>query len=301
MKKDLEEIFNNAKKVSLTESERSLILNRIIDPETIDTVRNISSPRLYSLGGVATLTHYYSRFGIVRFRTMLSICAIMIALLGTTGAYAQMSLPGDLLYPIKIHISEKLEYVIAITPKAQAVLEATFATRRLEEAAALLYANKLTARQSTELAGEFSTYTEKLVGHLSELRSHGDGEDANRINSSFTASLQTHQEILNVFAASSSLHGGYMHNTEATSTEIQNSARAKTNNNEAEKRMAPSATTTLIMRGNEASGTSTNTKQAITVEVSPEAEQLPSIDSSSTEKVNMKNDFNSLPTLPSSY
>ncbi len=228
MKKDLEELFASAKKISLTDIEKTSILNTIVGTSTPENVRNISSPRLYTAGGVATLTDYYSRWSVMRYRNTLTSFAFIIALLGTTGAYAQMSLPGELLYPIKIHVGEKLEYVVAITPRAQAIVEATFATRRLEEATALLYTHKLTESRSTELAAEFSVYSEKLIGHLGELRKNGNEEEANKIHSSFEASLQTHQEVLNVFQASSSLNENLFNKNEGTSTKINSSVNQNT-------------------------------------------------------------------------
>lgn len=224
MKQDVEQIFETAKKMSLTGTEKNNILNHILGGETLHTVRKEESERLHTIGGMASLTGYYPHMSILRYRVLSSLTVIVV-LLGTTGAYAQMSLPGELLYPIKIHVNEKVEYLTALTPKAQALVEATFAGRRLEEASALLYSDKLTPSKSTELAAQFSAHTENLVGHLSELRKRGDDKGANEINTLFVSSIESHQNILNVFEASSSfktiLNGKLLNATNGTTTQLR--------------------------------------------------------------------------------
>lgn len=270
MKTDLEQLFNNAKQISLTAEEKNSILNNVIGKIEEEPVRKVTPWRLYKLGGVATLIGSCSPISLMRYRTTLTAFAFMVALLGTTGAYAQISLPGEWLYPIKIHVNEKLEYLSAMTPKAQALLEATFATRRLEEATTLLSTNKLTKSNSTELAAEFSVYTEKLTEHLGELRKNGNGEDANKIDSSFEASIQNHQEILSVLQASSSANENLLHKSDVNDTKKKspsNEGKEKPSVKIEDEDLAPFVTTPSVT--NQDNGEAVNIKETNTVEVPP--------------------------------
>ncbi len=52
---------------------------------------------------------------------------------GGTGVIAENALPGDVLYPVKIHVNENIESTLAFTPKSNAEVAIKQATKRLEE------------------------------------------------------------------------------------------------------------------------------------------------------------------------
>ena len=63
--------------------------------------------------------------------------ALLLLLLvggGTTGIVAEKSLPGDVLYPVKIHINENFESAVAFTAKSDAEVSVKHAAKRLAEA-----------------------------------------------------------------------------------------------------------------------------------------------------------------------
>jgi hypothetical protein len=62
--------------------------------------------------------------------------ALLLLLLvggGATGVVAEKSLPGDVLYPVKIHINENFESAIAFTAKSDAEVSVKQAARRLRQ------------------------------------------------------------------------------------------------------------------------------------------------------------------------
>lgn len=217
MNKDTESLFKSAKTLSLTATEKSRILREILDisptGEPVQNVRKEDTSRLYEIGRVSPFAHYYSRFKLTRVRAVASMAAVLV-LLGITGVNAQGALPGDFLYPMKINVNEKLAYIGAHTLEAQALLEATFATRRLEEAHELLYENKLTVRASEQLAVGFSAYSEKFAQHIDDLVESGETQEAEAMNIKFASSLTAHREVLGVLVASSSVSGRLLRSIE---------------------------------------------------------------------------------------
>lgn len=52
---------------------------------------------------------------------------------GGTGVVAEKALPGDVLYPVKIHVNENIQSALAVTAQGDAEVAIKQATRRLEE------------------------------------------------------------------------------------------------------------------------------------------------------------------------
>src|SRR5438552_3912642 len=63
-----------------------------------------------------------------------SIAALIMLASAGTALGAQNALPGDVLYPVKLHVNEKLETALASSPEAKALVSADLAERRLSEA-----------------------------------------------------------------------------------------------------------------------------------------------------------------------
>lgn len=89
--------------------------------------------------------HVYNRFPLFLTRHSIpAFAAVLIVVVsGGTAAAAEGALPGDILYPIKIHVNEEMRATLATSPKAKADWALSRAERRLEEAATLAIAGKL--------------------------------------------------------------------------------------------------------------------------------------------------------------
>lgn len=81
----------------------------------------------------------------LRFMKATLLIALMVGMGGTSFA-AQAAVPGDFLYPVKIHVNENVRSSLAVGADAQAKLQADLLEERLEEA------QKLAAKG--ELQGE---------------------------------------------------------------------------------------------------------------------------------------------------
>ena len=119
----------------MSDAEKSILLSRIF---------NLSSPSPY-------VSFSFS------IRSVVMSSLVLVLLIGTgTASAAQDSAPGDLLYPIKVSVNEKIESALARGPAARAEVYAKFAERRLDEAQQLASRGALDAQKEAELEARFA-------------------------------------------------------------------------------------------------------------------------------------------------
>ncbi|MFA5831656.1 MAG: DUF5667 domain-containing protein [Candidatus Paceibacterota bacterium] len=124
--------------------------------------------------------------------------AIIIALLlgGGTSFAAENSLPGDILYPVKVHVNENVQEVIAVSNEAEAKLQAKLAVRRLDEAEKLAMEGKLSAETSADLKTRFEEHSESSKEHRIKTEESGKTDAAASISSDTEVSLEMHKKLL---------------------------------------------------------------------------------------------------------
>ncbi len=127
--------------------------------------------------------------------------ALLLLLLvggGTTGIVAEKSLPGDVLYPVKIHINENFESAVAFTAKSDAEVSVKHAAKRLAEAQKLKDKGELSSEQSIELANSFKNEVKIINENVEKVRSKGDSESADKIDSDFEKDVKEYSEIVGI-------------------------------------------------------------------------------------------------------
>src|SRR5688500_13589881 len=94
--------------------------------------------------------------------------ALVIALLLTGGASvaADQALPGDTLYPFKVHVNEQVSGWVAVSDEARAELDAWRAGRRLAEAEELVVKNRIDAETRADLEARFDAHAEKFLDRI---------------------------------------------------------------------------------------------------------------------------------------
>ncbi len=126
--------------------------------------------------------------------TRMPIVILIAILMGGGVSYAAAgTVPGDTLYPVKIHVSENAESALAIGSDARARLEAKLALRRLEEAEKLETKHDLSSDEKAELKANFNKHTANIEAELKGMEKR---DDANEISSQFEASLLHHVSAL---------------------------------------------------------------------------------------------------------
>ena len=123
--------------------------------------------------------------------------AIVLGLLlsGTASYAAEGALPGDLLYPIKVGVNEKVERALAVSTESKATLEAKFAGRRLSDSTNLAVGNKLTEDNSAKLSSDFAKHADAAVAETEKLEKK-DASVAIGLASNFESNLVAHEALL---------------------------------------------------------------------------------------------------------
>lgn len=106
-----------------------------------------------------------------------SVLVLVVLVGGSTVSAAAGALPGDLLYPIKISINERIEAAAAPTVEAKAEVLARQAERRVEEAQALAVEGKLDAETSAALGASFEAQAAQaeMLAEAADKKQDGDG------------------------------------------------------------------------------------------------------------------------------
>ena len=142
----LNNLKHEADNIRLTSAESSAMRARILGTPSPVVVKR--SPYVFM--------SYHLRM------TMAGLALFVIAGTGTVSA-AQGALPGDLLYPIKVSVNEKVEVALAPTPAARAQVQAKLAERRVDEAQALASRGRLDKKTAETLTVDFDEHAAQAV------------------------------------------------------------------------------------------------------------------------------------------
>lgn len=130
--------------------------------------------------------------------------SVLIASLtgGGVSFASENSLPGDLLYPVKVNVNEEVRAALLPTAEAKADWEATRAIRRLEEAEQLAAKGELNDAQQEQIEKKFEEHAEKSEARIAALEAGiGSTTVAAEISSRMEGSLNAHGRILEKLSA----------------------------------------------------------------------------------------------------
>lgn len=125
-----------------------------------------------------------------------AVIAVIALLGGGTTVAAENSLPGDLLYPIKIGLNEEIRAAFTFDAEAKTDWEIRRAERRLEEASELSAKGNLDADSRVKIEENFEAHAERVSARIEDMEARGNIESASDLASRFEISLRVHQGIL---------------------------------------------------------------------------------------------------------
>lgn len=126
------------------------------------------------------------------FKHYLAVGTITLLLVVGTGAtYAENALPGDFLYPIKIHVNEKILEATALSEAAEAKVKIVFVERRLEEA------SLATDEESVaSLEKKVEEYTEEVARFVETASAKDQDVEAIEVALALNDVLETHEPAI---------------------------------------------------------------------------------------------------------
>ena len=182
--KEVKDIFKYSNKISLTQSEKESVKHILQAHIEMSPVR---------VGLWERLKYQRSQN---KFKLMPLILAILLTFSGGTALAANSALPGDLLYPVKVGMNEKIRGVLAFTSEAEAGYQGDLAARRIEEIEQLIAEGKLEVALKEKIEESFEKHSEKTLNLIEELEAKGNFEAAAAVGARFEASLKAHDELI---------------------------------------------------------------------------------------------------------
>ncbi|MEY4747091.1 MAG: hypothetical protein RLZZ416_140 [Candidatus Parcubacteria bacterium] len=126
----------------------------------------------------------------------LSLVLVLTAGIGTSYA-AEGALPGDALYPLKIHFNESIQGALAVSDEAKAHWNVERTSRRLAEAEALAQQGALTSEAKTDIELGFDTSNGEFDENVRALASAtGSAPVVAAAAERLEASLKEHEDAL---------------------------------------------------------------------------------------------------------
>lgn len=190
--------LSSLKKTKLSDSERVSMREDIVafmhaNPIS-ESVRNSEPARHHIHAGEETS---FTAFITVKRKRMITAMLIaMFALSGGVSFAAQGSLPGDVLYPVKIHVNENIESVLAVGAEADAEVARKQLERRAEEAAQLHAEHRLNAEVKAELARDAAVHAQAYKKAEATLTSEGENATVLEVKTEMQTTINAHQEAL---------------------------------------------------------------------------------------------------------
>ena len=177
--------------IKMTKEEKKLVLENILT-SPIAIKESIPSPySFHSLFSILQRNHfaYYS----------MTTFLILVLSSGGVAFASQESLPGNILYPVKVSIVEPINSALKFSQEAKAKYESSLATERLIEAETLAYQGKLDASKEKQINNLLTIHTTAVNEAVNKLQKEDKSrEKASEIATNFKAEMSAHAQILDI-------------------------------------------------------------------------------------------------------
>ncbi|MGH7249872.1 MAG: DUF5667 domain-containing protein, partial [Minisyncoccia bacterium] len=177
------------KKISMTEAEKA----RILEYVTSSPLKKEPMQSPYAI---------YSFMAILKEkRVALYVSVFCLLIVGSGTVFASVnSLPGNILYPIRINILEPIHSAFIFSAEGKLNYQSDLATERLVEAETLAEDNKLDTSKETELVNLLKKNTEAVNTALFSLNQKNPSQNNNSddIATNFQASMNAHARVLDI-------------------------------------------------------------------------------------------------------
>ena len=114
---------------------------------------------------------------------------LAVALGGGIAVSANMAAPGDVLYPFKIHVTERLESTFAANSEARVRLHIKLMQARLDEATTLAAAGTLDTDIEAALTQNFTAHAAAAAAEVANADMAGNQAEAAAMAATFHATL----------------------------------------------------------------------------------------------------------------
>lgn len=130
-------------------------------------------------------------------KRIAALSLALILLVGSSASYAATSaLPGDMLYPVKVHVNERIRGMLTRSPDGRARFAVRLAARRLEEMETLTARGRTSAELRDTVRERFRGHAQEVALELDTLLALKDMEAVLSLSTDFEASLRAHEAVI---------------------------------------------------------------------------------------------------------
>ncbi len=206
--KGLNNFISMLKKQKMTDLEKNEVFNRVLTDIEMDrssilehSEKSVESP--FSIKN--HLSRSWSSYILSRRFVPSFVIVAVLFISGGLLAKAEMALPGDALYSLKININEEVRDIAALTPEAKARLAIDVTERRLQEAASLSTQGRFDQTSQTLIKKELAKNVTQFKNRVASLVSRNDLGAAQRLAVDFESSLKAHELVLEKISSDNGL------------------------------------------------------------------------------------------------
>lgn len=203
MDTNFEEKIKKLKEISLSESEKALIHERLISHIGNNPVQLVKSDvrkdvedRLNNEGSLLDGFSLVTSLLVNQLKNMPTlIIALILALSGGTSVVAENALPGDALYSVKISLNEPVVGLFAVSKESKATWQEKLAERRLQEVDKLVSKGDFDQVKRNDLETRINNQIDKFTSSANDL-SRDKGVSSSELVARLEAALMAHQDVL---------------------------------------------------------------------------------------------------------
>jgi hypothetical protein len=195
MKRFSQQFHTSAKRVTMTKAESRDVRERLV---AYMEYHPLPEGKRATAATQAESSFWVIHFNTARNRVFVGMTAL-VALIIVPFA-AEQSVPGDVLYPVKVQFNEEIRSSLALTPYQKVEWETARVERRLAEARLLATEGKLTEAVEASVVAAVKQHSEAAQAGLAALRETNQ-EEAAIAELSFASSLEVESEVLEQEAA----------------------------------------------------------------------------------------------------
>lgn len=187
--------FSQLKQVKLSRQENVRIR------ASLERTLGYAPPKLESLP--IQPSPYVSHFSFFS-KKMIAFALVVMVISGTGLSYAaELSLPGDALYPVKLNWNEAIKGTFVYGNTAEAYWNETLVERRLKEINTLRSENKLTKERAAIAEKAFVAQSNQLVASIKKLKQEGNHEVAHTVAKKIIPELENYAKTSTSLATTS--------------------------------------------------------------------------------------------------
>lgn len=183
----MKKIFKQLKKEQLSQQEKEIMKNELylfMKNNPIASPTN-EAPSRVDFFAIFKTHHRFAFAGV-------TLAIILLVMSGTAYA-AEESLPGDLLYPIKINVTEKVRTALIKNPERLATWEAKKTERRLKEIEKITIKGNLNQERQKQLEDNLSKQVEITRTRIERLQTNERNEKAEKLGIDLEKSLEKYR------------------------------------------------------------------------------------------------------------